>query len=68
MKTAIINLGKNLTGDWRDPVASGDTILMSGGKIEQVGTASADQAADCDVVVDGVAPCKLPREFSGSGN
>ena len=60
MKTAIVNLGKVLTGDWRDPVASGDTIVMSGGKIEQVGTASAKEVADCDVVIDADGATAIP--------
>ena len=28
MKTAIVNLGTIVTGDWRDPFAPGDSILM----------------------------------------
>lgn len=60
MKTAIVNLGKILTGDWRDPVASGDTIVMSGGKIESVGTASSAQVSSCDVVVDADGAIAIP--------
>ncbi len=45
MKTAIVNLGAILTGDWREPVAAGDTIVMSDGRIVQVGTAAASQIA-----------------------
>jgi hypothetical protein len=26
MKTAIVNLNKIITGDWRNPLASGDSI------------------------------------------
>ena len=52
MKTAIVNLGQILTGDWRDPVAPGDSIVMDGGEIVHVGTASASQVANCDVVID----------------
>jgi hypothetical protein len=29
MKTAIVNLGIIVTGDWRKPFADGDTILMN---------------------------------------
>lgn len=39
MKIAIVNLGAIVTGDWRDPHAKGDSILMSQGKIAPVGTA-----------------------------
>src|SRR6476469_8698051 len=52
MKTAIVNLGAILTGDWRDPVATGDSIVMDGGRIAHVGTAAASQVAACDVVID----------------
>ena len=44
MKTAIVNLGKIITGDWRDPFADGDTVIMEEGKFTRVGTASADEA------------------------
>ena len=36
MKTAIVNLGKIVTGDWRNPYTNGDTIIMNEGKIERV--------------------------------
>jgi enamidase len=60
MKTAIVNLGQILTGDWRDPVAPGDSIVMDGGKIVQVGTASASQIANCDVVIDADKAVAIP--------
>ena len=52
MKTAIVNLGTIITGDWREPYASGDTIVMHDGKIVSVGTASAASVSACDVVID----------------
>lgn len=60
MKTAIVNLGKILTGDWRDPVAKGDTIVANGGKIESVGTASSAQVSACDVVIDAGGAVAIP--------
>ena len=30
MKIAIVNLGRIVSGDWRDPFADGDTILTDG--------------------------------------
>ena len=60
MKTAIVNLGKILTGDWRDPVAKGDTIVTNGGKIESVGTASSAQVSACDVVIDAAGAVAIP--------
>ena len=60
MKTAIVNLGSILTGDWRDPVAPGDSIVMDGGKIVHVGTASAAQVESCDVVIDAAGTIAIP--------
>jgi enamidase len=60
MKTAIVNLGTILTGDWREPVVAGDSIVMSDGKIAQVGTASASQVAQCDVVIDADGAIAIP--------
>ncbi len=52
MKIAVVNIGTVVTGDWREPFADGDSILMSDGKIESVGTVSARNLEDCDLVVD----------------
>lgn len=60
MKTAIVNLGTIVTGDWRDPIASGDTILMADGKILEVGTVSADRVEACDVVIDAGGATAIP--------
>jgi enamidase len=60
MKTAIVNLGTIVTGDWRDPFASGDTILMESGKIVSVGSASADAVKACDVVIDAGGATAIP--------
>ena len=38
MRIRIVNLGKILTGNWREPFTGGDTIVTDGGKIESVGT------------------------------
>ncbi len=38
MKLSIFNIGKVLTGDIAAPVAAGDTIVMSDGKILSIGT------------------------------
>jgi len=60
MKTAIVNLGSILSGDWRDPVAAGDTIVMSDGKIDKVGTAAASELSSCDVVIDARGAIAMP--------
>ncbi len=59
MKTAIVNLGTIITGDWRDPYAQGDCLVMEGGKIVSVGTAPT-QLSDCDVIVDADGATAIP--------
>jgi enamidase len=60
MKTALVNLGAIITGDWRDPIATGDSIVMADGKITSVGAASASEVAACDVVIDAAGAAAIP--------
>jgi enamidase len=60
MKTAIVNLGKIITGDWRNPTTQGDTIIMDEGIIQSVGTASAADVSTCDVVIDADGSTAIP--------
>jgi enamidase len=60
MKTAIVNLGVILTGDWREPTAAGDSIVMDEGKIVHVGTAAGSQITGCDVVIDAGGAVAIP--------
>ncbi|HET7849009.1 MAG TPA: amidohydrolase family protein [Pseudolabrys sp.] len=58
MKTAIFNIGKILSGDIAAPVAAGDTIVMTGGKIVAVG--SGGDASDADVAIDAGGMTAIP--------
>lgn len=60
MKTAIVNLGTILTGDWRVPIAAGDSIVMNDGKIVHVGTSSSAEIECCDVVIDAQGTTAIP--------
>ena len=60
MKTAIVNLGTIVTGDWREPYARGDSILMDDGKIVEVGTVAANRVEKCDVVIDADGATAIP--------
>jgi enamidase len=60
MKTAIVNLGRIVSGDWRAPWVEGDAILMNSGKILQVGTVSDADLAQCDVVIDADRATAIP--------
>jgi enamidase len=59
MRTAIVNLGTIVTGDWREPFAKGDSILMVDGKIVDVGMGSAN-VMDCEVVIDADGATAIP--------
>src|SRR5581483_8699615 len=60
MKVAIVNLGQIVSGDWRNPLAKGDTILTDGEKIVSVGTASAQAVDAADVVIDADGMTAIP--------
>jgi enamidase len=60
MRTAVVNLGTIVTGDWREPAASGDSILMADGKIVSVGAASASAVESCDVIIDADGATAIP--------
>ena len=60
MKVAIVNLGQIVSGDWRDPFASGDTILIEGDRIAAVGTAPSAAVESADVVIDAGGMTAIP--------
>lgn len=60
MRTAIVNIGTIVSGDYSSPFASGDTIVMADGKIESVGTAAAKAVESCDVVIDANGTTAIP--------
>ena len=60
MKTAIVNLKKIITGDWRNPIATGDSIFMSDGKIVAVGNVDSKDIESADVVIDADGATAIP--------
>src|SRR5215468_6736692 len=60
MKTAIVNLGQIVSGDWKSPFAAGDAILTDGERIVSVGTASAQAVESADVVIDAGGTTAIP--------
>jgi enamidase len=60
MKLAIINLGQIVSGDWRNPLADGDTIVADGNEITHVGTAAASVVEEADVVIDADGMTAIP--------
>jgi dihydroorotase-like cyclic amidohydrolase len=60
MKTAIVNIGTIVSGDWQSPFAQGDAIVMDAGRIASVGTASATDVESADVVIDAAGATVIP--------
>src|SRR3954467_6277315 len=60
MKTAIVNVGSIVSGDWKHPLAAGDTILTDGDRIVAVGTAPAQAVEAADVVIDAGGMTAIP--------
>jgi enamidase len=60
MRVAIVNLGRIVSGDWRNPFAAGDTILCDGDRIVRVGTASSAEVEAADVVIDADGMTAIP--------
>jgi enamidase len=60
MRLAVTNIGTIASGDWRAPLARGDTIITLGARIETVGVASAREVDACDVVIDADGATAIP--------
>lgn len=60
MRTALVNIGRIVTGDWREPVAVGDCIVCDGSAIAHVGAADNGALAGCDVVIDAAGTTAIP--------
>lgn len=60
MRTAVVNLGRIVSGDWRAPFVDGDAILMEGGRITRAGRVSDAELATCDVVIDADRAIAIP--------
>jgi enamidase len=60
VKTAIVNAGTIVSGDWQKPFAAGDTVVMDQGRITSVGTANAAAVEACDVVIDAGGATLIP--------
>lgn len=60
LRVAIVNIGLIVTGDWRDPVASGDAILCVDGRIAAVGTLTAAEVEAADIVIDAGGVVAIP--------
>ena len=59
MKVAICNLGRIVSGDWRNPFAAGDTIVTDAGRIV-IGRHRAQAGRSADVVIDAGGMTAIP--------
>lgn len=60
MRTAIVNLGCIVSGEWREPFVQGDALLMENGKFVKVGSVSDAELESCDVVIDADRATAIP--------
>jgi enamidase len=60
MRTAIVNLARIVSGDWRAPFVEGDAILMEGGLILSAGRVDDEALKSCDVVIDAGGAVAIP--------
>ena len=60
MRTAIVNLGRIISGDWREPFVQGDAILMDKGVITRAGQVADSELPSCDVVIDAGGATAIP--------
>jgi enamidase len=60
MRVAVVNIGTIVSGDLRDPLVKGDTIILDGGRILVVGSASAADVEACDIVIDADRTTAIP--------
>ena len=61
MKTAILNIGQIISGNWRYPITSGNSILLKGAKIYKVGEITGSEIESSDVIIDagGSVACQV---------
>ncbi|MDH3471507.1 MAG: amidohydrolase family protein [Acidimicrobiia bacterium] len=56
----IRNIGTIASGDIRDPIASGDTIVVRGGLISSVGAEADADTANISTIIDGAGATVIP--------
>ena len=60
MQTAILNIGRIISGNWEHPYSDGSAILVNGGLISKVGELSSQDIDSCDVVIDAGGVVAIP--------
>ena len=52
MKTAIFNIGRIISGNWRYPITPGSSILLEGERISKIGELTSSEIEGSDVIID----------------
>lgn len=60
MQTAIVNIGKIISGDWEHPYSDGSSILVDGCLIAKIGELSDQEIDASDVVIDAGGAVAIP--------
>ena len=60
MKIAIVDLGQIVSGDWQSPFVAGDTIVTDGDRVISVGSASAAEVENANVIIDAGGMTAIP--------
>ena len=60
MRTAIVNIGTIVSGDWARPIVAGDALLAEDELISRVGAVDAETLRACDVVIDADGAVAIP--------
>src|SRR5258708_7112127 len=60
MRVAIVNIGKIISGNWRDPIIAGDTVVCEDGLIVSVGTGPAATVEAADIVIEADGTTVIP--------
>ena len=60
MKTAILNIGQIVSGNWCCPITPGSSILLEGDRIHKVGELTGSEVEGSDVVIDAGGSVAVP--------
>ena len=60
MRTAILNIGQIVSGDWRNPIISGSSILLERERICKVGGLTCSEIESSDVVINANGSVAIP--------
>jgi len=60
MKTAIINIGQIVSGNWRCPITPGSSMLLQDERIYKVGELTGAEIEDSDVIIDAGGSVAMP--------